>query len=80
MRQNDGIALFHVNPDGTLEKVGYQHTGAHPRNFTVLDHWILVACRDTDQIEIYSRDKKSGSLQDTGRRIQLPKPVFVGIY
>ena len=78
--QNDGIALFHVNPDGTLEKVGYQHTGAHPRNFTVLDHWILVACRDTDQIEIYSRDKKSGSLQDTGRRIQLPRPVFVGIY
>ena len=78
--QNDGIALFHVNPDGTLEKVGYQHTGAHPRNFTVLDRWVLVACRDTDQVEIYARDKKSGSLQDTGRRIQLPKPVFVGIY
>ena len=78
--RNDGVAIFHVNPDGTLEKVGYQHTGSHPRNFTVLDQWVLVACRDTDQVEIYSRDNNTGDLQDTGRRIQLPKPVFVGVY
>lgn len=78
--QNDGVAVFHVKADGTLEKVGYQHTGSHPRNFTVLEDWVLVACRDTDEVEIYARDKKSGSLQDTGRRIQVPKPVFVGVY
>ena len=61
----------------SLEKAGYTHTGAHPRNFTVLDDWVLVACRDTDEIEIYSRDKKTGALKDTGRRIEVPKPVFV---
>ena len=78
--QNDGVAIFKVTEDGLLEKIAYQRTGSHPRNFTVLESWVLVACRDTDQVEIYARDKKSGSLQDTGRRIQLPKPVFVGIY
>ena len=75
--QNDGVAFFKVLPDGTLEKTGYQHTGGHPRNFTVLEDWVLVACRDTDQVEIYSRDKKTGVLKDTGRRIEVPKPVFV---
>jgi len=71
------VSLFKVLPDGTLEKTGYTHTGAHPRNFTVLEKWVLVACRDTDQVEIYSRDPKTGVLQDTGRRIEVPKPVFV---
>lgn len=77
--QNDGIAIFGVSADGTLSPVDYQNTGSHPRNFTVLDRWVLVACRDTDQVEIYQRDPSSGLLTDTGRRIGLPKPVFVSI-
>ncbi|MBO4755497.1 MAG: beta-propeller fold lactonase family protein, partial [Bacteroidales bacterium] len=39
----------------------------------------IVACRDSDEIEIYSRDPDSGLLTDTGRRISLPKPVFVSL-
>lgn len=77
--QNDGIAIFSVSADGTLTPAGYQNTGSHPRNFTVLDRWVLVACRDTDQIEIYRRDPSTGLLTDTGRRIGLPKPVFVSL-
>lgn len=76
--KNDGLAVFRVREDGTLEKTAHQRTGSHPRNFTVLEDWVLVACRDTDSVEIYRRDKKSGSLEDTGRRIRVPKPVFVG--
>lgn len=75
--KQDGLAVFQVQPDGNLVKCGYQLTGAHPRNFTVLEKWVLVACRDTDQIEVYARNAKNGSLQDTGRRINVPKPVFV---
>ena len=77
--QNDGIAIFRVLPDATLEKAGYQHTGPHPRNFTVTDRLVIVACRDSDEIEIYSRDAKTGILTDTGRRIPAPKPVFVAL-
>ena len=72
--QNDGI-----DGDNTLTYAGYQTTGPHPRNFTVLRNWVLVACRDSNEIEIYARDQKTGLLTDTGRRIQTPKPVFVEV-
>lgn len=77
--QNDGIAVFSVAADGTLSKVGYQLTGSHPRNFAITDNLAIVACRDSNQIEIYSRDAKTGLLTDTGRRIPAPKPVFVAL-
>ena len=48
-------------------------------NFTVTEDLAIVACRDNDQIEIYSRDAKTGLLSDTGRRISAPKPVFVSL-
>lgn len=76
---NDGIAIFSVAADGTLTSRGYQHTGPHPRNFCITQDLAIVACRDSDQIEIYRRDPATGLLQDTGRRIHLPKPVFVAL-
>lgn len=77
--QKDGIAIFSVAGDGTLTKVGYQFTGPHPRNFTITKDLAIVACRDSDEIEIYRRDEKTGLLTDTGRRIAVPKPVFVAL-
>ena len=77
--RNDGIAIFRVKPDGSLEKAGYQRTGPHPRNFLVTAGEVLVACRDNDSIEIYKRNPKTGLLTDTGRRISAPKPVFVAL-
>lgn len=77
--QNDGIAIFSVAADGTLSKQGYQKTGPHPRNFAITKDLAIVACRDSDEIEIYSRNPSTGLLSDTGRRIRLPKPVFVAL-
>ncbi len=62
----DGVVIFSVNPeDGTLTRVGFQPTGTHPRNFAITPNgkYLLVACRDTDAIEIYSRDADSGLLE-----------------
>lgn len=77
--QNDGIAVFEVADNGRLTLVGYQPTGPHPRNFCVTDNEVLVACRDNNSIEFYSRDKKTGLLTDTGRRLEVSKPVFVAV-
>lgn len=77
--ENDGIAIFSVAADGTLTPVGYQVTGPHPRNFAVTRDQVLVACRDNDSIEFYQRDRKTGLLTDTGRRLQVPKPVFIAL-
>ena len=78
--RGDGIVVFEVGPGGVLAYVGYQATGPHPRNFNITPNgrYVLVACRDNDSIEIYARDRSTGLLTDTGRRIPVERPVFVG--
>lgn len=76
----DGISIYKVNPaDGSLSRIGYQPTGIHPRNFTLTpnDRYLLVACRDSNAIQIFERDASSGLLKDTGRSIEMPRPMFV---
>ena len=76
--KGDGLAIFRINTkDGTLSKAGYQPTGIHPRNFVLTPNgqYLLVACRDTDEIQIFARDASTGLLTDTGRRIKTTKPV-----
>jgi 6-phosphogluconolactonase (cycloisomerase 2 family) len=78
--RGDGISVFEVGADGTLTYVGYQATGIHPRNFNITPNgrFVLVACRDTDAIEIYARSSETGLLTFTGRVIPVTRPVFIG--
>ena len=74
----DGIAIFSVNQEtGMLTKAGYQLTGIHPRNFVITPdgRFLLVACRDSNAIQIFRRDEKTGLLVDTGKTIETSKPV-----
>lgn len=76
----DGIAIFAVNgEDGTLTRVGYQLTGLHPRHFNITPNgkYLLVACRDSNVIQVYERDAQTGMLTDTGKDIVVDKPVCV---
>ena len=52
---NDGISVFSILPDGTLEKIGYTRTGRHPRNFMITDDgaYLLVACRDDKLVQVF---------------------------
>lgn len=78
----DGLAIFAVDAaNGQLTKVGYQLTGAHPRNFAITPNgkFVLVACRDTNEIEVYARNAETGLLTDTGRRIRQSKPVVIAL-
>lgn len=75
--QGDGLAIFSVDSvSGELTRVGYQSTGAHPRNFAISPNgkYLLVACRDTDAIEIYRRNIDNGLLtfEDV---VAMPKPT-----
>jgi 6-phosphogluconolactonase (cycloisomerase 2 family) len=53
--KNDGIAAFHIFPDGTLKKMDYTITGRHPRNFMITDdgEYLLVACRDDKCVQVF---------------------------
>ncbi len=73
----DGIAIFRIDSVGKLTKVGYQLTGIHPRNFNITPNgkYLLVACRDSNVIQVFQRDAKTGLLTDTKQDIQISKPV-----
>ncbi|WP_455584225.1 lactonase family protein [Bacteroides sp.] len=78
--KEDGIAIFAVNQEsGTLAKVGYQPTGTHPRNFNITPNgkYLLVACRDSNAIQVFERDIASGLLKNTGQDIKIDKPVCI---
>lgn len=78
--KSDGIAIFKIKKeDGTLSKIGYQLTGTHPRNFIITPNgkFLLVACRDSNVIQLFERDQESGLLEDTKQDIKLDKPVCI---
>lgn len=78
--KEDGIAIFKINSsDGTVAKVGYCKTGIHPRNFRITPNgkYLLVACRDSNIVQVYERDENRGLLTNTNKDIKLDKPVYI---
>lgn len=77
--KNDGVAVFSINPDGTLKKAGYQNTGRHPRMFKITPNgkFLLVACRDDNVIQVYRRDAETGLLENTGKDIKISRPSCI---
>ena len=73
------ITIFSVNSSsGKLKLIGYQPvSGKAPRNFIIdpTGNYLLVANRNSDNIVIFKRDKKTGLLKETQNQINLPKPV-----
>mgnify|MGYP002524352053 FL=1 len=77
--KNDGVAIFQINPDGTLKKTGYQKTGRHPRMFKISPNgkFLLVACKDDNVIQVYERNAETGRLTNTGNDIRLSHPACI---
>lgn len=74
------ISVFRVHANGLVNMVQQISTqGAGPRNFTLdpNDNYLLVANQNTNNIEIFKRDKSTGMLSDTGKKIELCSPVFL---
>lgn len=76
----DGIAIFRIDSEnGMLTKAGYQLTGIHPRNFIITPNgkYLLVACRDSNVIQVYERNTATGLLSDIHKDIKVSKPVCI---
>lgn len=78
--KGDGIVIFSVNQsDFSLTPVGFTPTGTHPRNFAITPdgNWLVVACRDSNAIEVYKRDSESGVLTRVGEPVWCNKPACI---
>ena len=77
--ESNTITIFKINAaDGKLSMAGIQPTlGSAPRNFNFdpSENFLLVANQNSDNIIIFKRDKKTGLLTDTGKKIEVGNPV-----
>jgi len=77
--ESNTIGILSINPsNGMLVWVDDQSTlGKTPRNFSLdpTGNFLLVANQNSDVIVIFKRDKQTGLLEDTGKRIRVSKPV-----
>ncbi|MFA9191348.1 lactonase family protein [Flavobacterium sp. FZUC8N2.13] len=74
------ISIFKVKKNGKLESLGQTSTlGQGPRNFAIdpSGNFLLVAHQYSNNVVIFKRDKTTGELTDTGKRIELCSPVCV---
>ena len=77
--KNDGICIFEVDrQSGRLSKAGFQPTGIHPRHFAITPcgKMLACACRDSDCIQVFSRDIETGMLALIGT-VPIKKPVCI---
>ena len=79
--ESNSIGIFKINPQsGMLVWVDAQSTlGKSPRNFNFdpTGNFLLVANQNSDDVVIFKRDKETGLLEDTGKRISIPNPVCI---
>ena len=74
------ITTFAVGKNGKLrrkEVISVQGKGPRNFNFSPDERFILVGNQLTDEIVVFNRDKKSGKLTDSGKRIKASKPVSI---
>jgi 6-phosphogluconolactonase len=73
------MAIFKINTrNGQLTAVGFEPVkGEVPRNFIIhpSGEFLLVANQDSDQVVIFKRNKSTGLLTDTGKRIAVGNPT-----
>ena len=72
------IAIYSINKKGRLTLVDRQSVlGKMPRNFVIdpTGKFLLAANQVTNEVIIFKRDKKTGLLTATGKKIEVDKPV-----
>ena len=72
------ISIFKILKNGKLESKGQTSTkGNGPRSFAIdpTGNFLLVAHQYTNDVVVFKRNKKDGSLTDTGKNINLCSPV-----
>jgi len=79
-RGHDSIAVFALNPDGTLRLVEITPCGGkHPRNFSLSPdgQWLVCANMESNSLTTFRVDAATGRLTAVGQPVTVPQPVCV---
>lgn len=80
-RGHDSIAVFSIDKvTGKLEFIQHQSvSGKTPRNFSIhpSGRFLLAANQNSNSINTFSLDPETGKLNQTGKSIQIDKPVCI---
>lgn len=74
----NNISVYQIQKDGKIKFVEQQSTlGKGPRDFAIdpTGNYLLVGHQYTNNIVVLKRDKTTGKLTDTGKKIELCSPV-----
>lgn len=77
---SDHLSTFSINPrTGLIKPLASIRTGNHPRHFTISPNgqFLLVACRDSNQVSVYRRDLQTGLLTPNQKKIKCSHPAFL---
>lgn len=76
-RVENTISIFTINKKGKLKLKGFEPTqGDTPRNFNIdpTGNFLLVANQNGNNVVVFRRDIKTGSLKKVGNDIKIPNP------
>jgi 6-phosphogluconolactonase len=80
-RGHNSIAIFTIDENtGMLTAAGHQTKDIKtPRNFALdpTGQFLIVANQDSDSLVMFRVDPKMGQLQETGVRVEVPRPMCV---
>jgi 6-phosphogluconolactonase len=83
VRGADNIVVFAIDPStGLLTQRGAVRTGASPRFFMIdaSGKWLLAAGQVSNTITIFGIDPATGTLHPKQNPVNVPAPVFIGVY
>jgi 6-phosphogluconolactonase len=79
-RGPDNLAIFAINPDGTVKPIGYQPTGGKaPRDFAIdpTGNFLFAANQDSDSVTVFRVNQETGMLTPMGDTLSVPRPIAV---
>lgn len=80
--EENNIAIFSIQSNGTLKTVGYQSTfGKTPRIFTIdsTGKFLIVANQTSGDLVVFKRNPVTGVLKKTGTELKVENPSCVQI-
>ncbi len=78
-RGHDSIALYRVNKEnGKVALLQICNTKKCPRDFTIVDdQFIVVACQDSDELQVFEFNESLEELQAIDSTLSIPQPVCI---